>query len=295
MERIATYRGRNVTDDDVAVINGMIAAHPDGSRRFISQQVCRAWNWRQPNGRLKDMVCRSLLLLLQSQGWIQLPPAKCKLSNPLANRKGPAPIAIDQRPISCCLNDVVPIRMEQVRRTPKEKLCNSLISQHHYLGYTQPVGEHLKYMAFSQGRPIACLVWSSAPWHIGVRDRFIGWSATARKKNLHLIACQNRFLILPWVQVPHIASYLLALNRGCLSTDWERIYAHPVHLLETFVETGRFKGTCYKADNWVCIGQTTGRGKPGMSTKTVLPRKAVYLYPLRKDFRQRLCQEAAQC
>lgn len=293
MEIITTYRGRHITASDIAVVQSIVAAHPDGSRRFISQEVCRAWNWRQANGQLKDMVCRSLLLVLQSQGWIQLPPPKCRPANPLAKRKVPVPIEVDQTPIRCSLAELSPIHLEQVRRTSKEKLCNSLISQYHYLGYTQPVGEHLKYMAFSQGRPLACLLWSSPPWYIGVRDRFIGWDAATRKNNLHLIAYQNRFLILPWVQVSHLASHLLALNRRCLSGDWERIYAHPIHLLESFVDTQRFHGTSYKADNWIRVGQTTGRGKLSKSTKPLLPKKAVYLYPLSKDFRQKLHQEAA--
>ena len=261
----------------------------------MSQEVCRAWNWRQANGTLKDMVCRSLLLLLQSKGWIQLPPPKGRPPNPLANRKPPVRVGVDQTPIHCPIAALFPITLEQVRRSPQEKLCNSLISEHHYLGYSQPVGEHLKYMAFSQGRPIACLLWSSAPWYIGVRDRFIGWSAKSRKKNLHLIAYQSRFLILPWVRVSHLASHLLALNRRRISRDWERIYHHPVYLLETFVNTERFQGTCYRADNWICVGETTGRGKLSKSTKALLPKKAVYLYPLVKDFRRKLRQEAAPC
>ena len=295
MEIITTYRGRVITQSDIALIRQVISAHPCGSRRFISQEVCRTWNWCQANGTLKDMVCRSLLLLLQSKGWIQLPPPKRRLPNPLANRKPPVRVGVDQRPIHCPIGALFPITLEQVRRSPQEKLCNSLISEHHYLGYSQPVGEHLKYMAFSHGRPIACLLWSSAPWYIGVRDRFIGWSAKTRKKNLYLIAYQSRFLILPWVRVPHLASHLLALNRRCISRDWERIYHHPVYLLETFVNTQRFQGTCYRADNWICVGETTGRGKLSRSTKAVLPKKAVYLYPLRKDFRRKLLQEAAPC
>ncbi len=241
------------------------------------------------------MVCRSLLLLLESKGWIQLPPPKRKLPNPLANRKPPERVTVDQTPIHGSINAVFPIRLEQVRRSPQEKLCNSLINEHHYLGYSQPVGEHLKYVAFSNGRPIACLLWSSAPWYIGVRDRFIGWDATTRKNNLHLIAYQSRFLILPWVRVPHLASHLLALNRRCISKDWKRLYAHPVHLLETFVDTQRFQGTCYKADNWHYAGQTTGRGKLSKSQIAVLPKKAVYLYALSKDFRQQLCPEGSPC
>ena len=298
MEIITTYRGRNVTVSDIAVIKEIIAAHSEGSRRFISQEVCRAWEWRQANGVLKDMVCRSLLLLLQSKGLITLPPPKCKLPNPLANRKKPARIEIDQTPIDCTIFDLLPIQLKQVRRTRAEKLFNSLISEHHYLGYTQPVGEHLKYMAFAGDRPIACLVWSSAPWYIGARDRFIGWSPEIRQKNLHLIINNTRFLVLPWVRVSHLASHLLALNRRLVSEDWGIVYNHPAYLLETFVDTDRFQGTCYKADNWIYVGKTTGRGKLSKSTKPTLSKKAVYVYPLTKNFRHRLTasqKEARQC
>lgn len=295
MEITITYRGRLISPSDIGLIRKIISTNPCASRRFISQELCRAWNWRQANGALKDMVCRSLLLLLASKGLIHLPPPKRKPPNPLANRKPPVRVAVDQTPIHGPIGALFPIHLVQVRRSPQEKLCNSLINEHHYLGYTQPVGEHLKYIAFSDGRPIACVMWSSAPWYIGVRDRFIGWDVTTRKNNLHLIAYQSRFLILPWVRVPHLASHLLALNRHHISKDWEKIYAHPVHLLETFVDTQRFQGTCYKADNWHYAGHTTGRGKLSKSQKAVLPKKSVYLYPLSKNFRQQLCREGSSC
>ncbi len=303
MEIVATYRGRSVTELDIAIIKGIIAGHPEGSRRFISQEVCRAWEWRQANGVLKDMVCRSLLLLLQSEGLIKLPPPKCKLPNPLANRKKPVKIEVDTTPIQCPINELFPIHLKQVRRTRLEKLFNSLISEHHYLGYSQPVGEHLKYIAFSNDRPIACLAWSSAPWYIGARDRFIGWSSETRQKNLCLIINNTRFLVLPWVEVSHLASHLLALNRRRVSEDWGLVYNHPVYLLETFVDTERFRGICYKADNWIYVGKTTGRGKLSKSRKPTLSKKAVYVYPLTKDFRYRLNtqgpvasqREARQC
>jgi hypothetical protein len=288
MEIVTTYRGRHITESDVGVIRQIVADHPDGSRRFISQEVCRAWDWRQANGALKDMVCRSLLLLLQSQGLIKLPPPKRKLPNPLSNRRRPAKIDVDRTPIQCPIDELRPIHLKQVRRTRLEKLFNSLISEHHYLGYTQPVGEHLKYIAFSNDRPIACLAWSSAPWYIGVRDRFIGWSPETRQKNLSLIINNTRFLVLPWVEVSHLASHVLALNRRRVSADWAFVYNHPVYLLETFVDTERFRGTCYKADNWTCVGNTTGRGKLSKSARPILSKKAVYVYPLTKDFRNRL-------
>lgn len=288
MEIITTYRGRDITERDIGVIRQIIEARPEGSRRFISQEVCRAWDWRQTNGTLKDMVCRSLLLLLQSEGLIQLPPPKCKLPNPLANRRKPAKIEADKSPIQCPVNDLFPIHLKQVRRTRLEKLFNSLISEHHYLGYTQPVGEHLKYIAFSNDRPVACLAWSSAPWYIGARDRFIGWSPEIRQTNLSLIINNTRFLVLPWVKVSHLASHVLALNRRRVSEDWAFVYNHPIYLLETFVDTERFQGACYKADNWIHVGNTTGRGKLSKSTKPTLSKKAVYVYPLIKDFRNRL-------
>jgi hypothetical protein len=307
MEIVTRYRGRDISESELAVVRQIIGAYPDASRRFISKEVCKAWDWRQANGTLKDMVCRSLLLLLESKGLIKLPPPKCKLPNPLANRKKPIRVAVDQTPIECTLNELYLIHLKQVRRTRFEKLFNSLISEHHYLGYTQPVGEHLKYMAFAGDRPIACLAWSSAPWYLGARDRFIGWSPETRQKNLCLIINNTRFLVLPWVRVPHLASHLLALSRRRVSLDWESAYNHPVLLLETFVDTERFQGTCYKADNWIYVGKTTGRGKLSASTKPTLSKKAIYVYPLRKDFRERLAaqyssasytspiQEASRC
>ena len=288
MKIVTTYRGRDITDGDVDTIRQIIASYPSGSRRFISQEVCRAWEWRQANGALKDMVCRSLLLLLQSQGLIKLPPPKCKLPNPLANRKKPVDVEVDRTPIQGSVRDLHPIHLKQVRRTRWEKLFNSLISEHHYLGYTQPVGERLKYIAFSNDRPIACLAWSSAPWYIGVRDRFIGWSPETRKRNLSLIITNTRFLVLPWVEVPHLASHMVALNRRQVAADWPVVYNHPVYLLETFIDTERFQGTSYKADNWIFVGNTTGRGKLSKTTTPTLSIKAVYVYPLTRNFRYKL-------
>jgi hypothetical protein len=292
METIITYRRRSVTRKDIATISRIIASHPDKSRRFISQEVCRRWDWRQPNGVLKDMVCRSLLLLLESKGFIKLPARKFIPANPLAKRKKPSRVIVDKTPVHCSVGDLFPIKLEQVRRTRFDKIFNGLVSEHHYLGYTQPVGEHLKYIAFSSDRPIACLAWGSPPWYIGARDRFIGWSKKIRENNLHLIANNLRFLILPWVQVSCLASYLLALNRHCLSQDWQDLYDHPVYLLETFVDTKRYRGTCYKADNWICVGKTTGLGKLSKSRQPILSKKAVYVHPLTKSFRLELCHEA---
>jgi hypothetical protein len=284
------YRGRVITEADVAFINQLIAAHPTLSRRGLSKKLCEAWNWVQPNGALRDMVCRGLMLFLHRAGHIQLPPTRVTVPNPLAQRSKPAAVAIDRTPLQGSLRTLRPLRVQQVRRTPQEPLFNSLIEHHHYLGYTQPVGEHLKYLVFVKDRPIACLAWSSAPRHLGCRDRFIGWSAGARRENIRFLAYNLRFLILPWVRVPHLASHLLGLMARSLPHDWEQVYQHPVCFLETFVEPQRFRGTCYRAANWTVLGRTTGRGKADQTHRANRSLKEVLGYPLRRDFRRFLSQ-----
>jgi hypothetical protein len=188
------------------------------------------------------------------------------------------------------LAELGPIVLRQVRRTREEPLFNSLLEQYHYLGYRHPVGEHLKYLATAQGRPIAAFAWSSAPRHLGARDRFIGWSAQARRQNIHLLAYNTRFLILPFVQVPQLASHLLGRMARALSKDWEQAYGHPLYFLETFVDSQRFRGTCYRAANWIALGHTTGRGKDAPSKIPNRSLKEVLAYPLTQDFRERLGQ-----
>ena len=177
-----------------------------------------------------------------------------------------------------------------MRRTPEEALFNSLLQHHHYLGYTQPVGEHLKYLVYARGRPVACVAWSSAPRHLGSRDRFIGWDKQARLDNIGLLAYNTRFLILPWVTVAHLASHILGRMARMLSADWQRVYAHPIYYLETFIDPQRFRGTCYRAANWKVLGATTGRGKDDQAHKANRSIKEVLGYPLVKDFRERLSQ-----
>lgn len=285
------YRGRAVTDADVALLKRLIAEHPELSRRALSQKVCQAWNWVQANGQPRDMVCRGLMLALHRAGHIELPKRRKMPLNPLAQRSRPAAADIDRAPLHSSLEAIGPLHWEQVRRTSRERLFNSLIEQHHYLGYTQPVGEQLKYLVWAKGRPIACLAWSSAPRHLGCRDRFIGWSAEARRQNIHLLAYNLRFLILPWVRVPHLASRILGRMARQLPGDWQQAYGHPVHFLETFIEPQRFRGTCYFAANWTRLGQTTGRGKQDQTHRPNRPIKEVLGYPLRRDFRRLLCQE----
>ncbi len=287
MESQIRYRGRAVTGEDIAFVRDLIAEHPGESRRALSQELCRAWGWVQPNGALRDMVCRGLLLELSRGGHIELPPPM--YSRPVPFRKKPPRIEMDQTPVEGTVSDLDPLEFRQVRRSPAEALFNSLIEHHHYLGYCQPVGEQLKYIVYAKDRPIACLAWSSAPRHIGDRDRFIGWTKDDRKKNLPLIACNTRFLILPWVKVSCLASHILGAMARILPWDWEKIYNHPLHYLETFIDQERFHGTCYRAANWIYLGRTTGRGKNDQTHKVNRSIKGVWGYPLSKEFRFQLC------
>ena len=290
MEALLTYRGKQVTAEDAALIRQLIEKNPGDSRRVLSTKLCQAWDWRQPNGVLRDMVCRGLMLALDRAGHIQLPARKKTPLNPLAQRKKPTPVAIVPHAIQGPLSQILPLEIQQARRTPLEMLCNSLIDQYHYLGYVQPVGEHLKYLVFAHQRPVACLTFSSAPRHIGCRDRFIGWTPQVRRQKIHLLAYQSRFLILPWVRVPHLASHLLGRLAKVLAADWQRLYQHPVYFLETFVDLERFQGTCYKAANWLYLGRTTGRGKDDQTGRPNRSLKAVFGYPLCRNFRSRLCE-----
>lgn len=289
METVIRYRGRVVTDKEVVFIREFIARNPGDSRWMLSRKLCQAWGWVQRNGALRDMVCRGLLLHLARAGHIELPPIRVRIVNPLVHRKKPSRIAIDQTSMEGKLSDIVPLEFRQVRRTGGEAMFNSLIAEHHYLGYCRPVGEQLKYIVFAKGRPIACLAWSSAPRHIGCRDRFIGWTKTFREKNLSLIACNTRFLILPWVRVSCLASHILGRMARILPRDWQRIYNHPLYYLETFVDQERFRGTCYRAAGWKHIGRTTGRGKNDQTHKVNRSIKGVWGKPLAKDFRFHLC------
>src|SRR3990172_9517190 len=245
MDVVLKYRGRVVSESDIELVRAVIREHPAVSRRELSRKLCQAWNWVQANGALRDMVCRGLLLKLQREGLIELPPARRIFVNSLVQHKTPPRVPIDPEPLEADLCELAPLMVRQVRRAPDEPLFNSLIAQHHYLGYKRPVGENLKYLVYTQNRPIACLAFSSAPRHLGSRDRFIGWGREARLKNIRLVAYNTRFLILPWVSVEHLASHLLGRIARVISADWERLYAHPIYLLETFIDPSRFRGTCY--------------------------------------------------
>jgi uncharacterized protein DUF4338 len=282
------YRGRAITQQDILYICELIEQHPNDSRRKLSTRLCEAWQWRQTNGALRDMVCRGLLLMMERAGQITLPPVSYVRHNPLATRARPVTAWVDATPIEDRLRNLQPLEFEPVRRTARESLFNSLIEEHHYLGYEQPVGEHLKYLVWAQGRPVACLAWASAPRHLGSRDCYIGWSAEARRRNIRFLAYNTRYLILPWVRVEHLASHILGRMAARISDDWQRMYGHPIYFLETFIDPERFRGTCYRAANWVLLGKTTGRGKQSNSYVPNRSIKEVLGYPLNSNFRDLL-------
>jgi hypothetical protein len=283
------YRGQEIGGEQLAFLREFIRAHPTSSRWKLSRQLCEALGWKQANGALRDMVCRGLLLMLHRVGEIELPPVRRQIRGQCrTGRPRPEAVLIDTTPLAMPLKAFGPIEIVPVRRTADEPLFNSLMESHHYLGYEQPVGEHLKYLVWAQGRPVACLAWSSAPRHLGSRDCFIGWSGEARRRNIRFIAYNTRFLILPWIQVPHLASHILSRIAKLLPKDWERIYGHSIYFLETFIDPERFRGTCYRAANWRLLGRTTGRGKNDQTNRPNRSIKEVLGYPLTPRFRQLL-------
>lgn len=294
METVLTIQGRQVAANDLGTIRELIATHPDWHRTRLSQELCRRWRWVNEKGRLKDMAARALLRKLDGAGLIELPAPVRSANNGSRNQ----PVMLDAThletpPIEGGLQALQPVRVQPVGSTEDAQLFRGLLQQHHYLGYSGTVGENLQYLLHDrQDRLLGCMLYGAAAWRVADRDRFIGWDEADRKRYLSRIANNMRFLILPWVRVPHLASHLLAVTRRCISTDWQEKYGHPILLLETFVEQRRFAGTCYKADNWIHVGQTTGRTRNHSSTEPTVPVKSIWLYPLRRGFRQVLAAPA---
>jgi hypothetical protein len=286
MDTPLVIRGRRITDSDITFICSTIKKHWDKGRTFISQELCRIWDWRQSNGMLKDMACRELLLRLERAELVELPPSKNKSRGSTRRTRAIQIPLHSKKPILSPLSELLPLEIKMVRATEWEPFYKGLIHAYHYLGYCQTVGEHLKYMVFHKDCPLACIGWGTAAWKVAPRDRFIAWSYADRDRNIHLIAQNTRFLILPWIKVPYLASHILGRMAKILCQDWQRIYHHSIVLLETFVDTIRYQGTCYKAANWIQVGFTKGRGKWDIHNRYAIPVKAVFLYPLVKNFRE---------
>jgi hypothetical protein len=286
-----SVQGRCWQAADLAQIRQWLGAHPDWSRRRLSRELAAHWGWRNGAGQLKDMAARTLLVKLAQRGLIALPARRQVPTNRMRCRsQGALRQQWDRRPIEGGLAGLGALRVSEVSGVgPERGWVAAALDQFHYLGFGGPVGENLQYVVRDGSeRPLACLVFGAAAWKCQDRDRFLGWSAQQRQRNLALIANNSRFLILPWVKVPHLASWILGQIGRRVAADWQAKYGHEVVVLETFVEPGRFLGTAYRAANWLAVGSTTGRTRQDRHTCIQAPVKDVYLYPLRRSFREAL-------
>jgi len=286
MEKTIIIQGREVSSKDIEFIREMIKLNPSWGRTRLSKELALLWNWRAANGQLKDMACRSFLLKLERRGYLRLPPRLYSYRK--VRRKAPCPYVPHKRAIIVGkLNCLLPLRIEVVKKKDLFRLFKCLLSSYHYLGFSRIVGENMKYLVFDEkDNPVSCLLFGSAAWKTLPRDNFIGWDEGTKRANLHLITNNMRFLILPWVKVPHLASHLLARVARRISSDWIERYNHPIYMLETFVEKERFRGTCYQAANWIYVGESKGRSRNDRYRSLKVPIKDIYLYPLVKRFRE---------
>jgi hypothetical protein len=287
-------QGRLLGAADLAQVRDLLAVHPDWSRYKLSRELARLWDWRSASGQLKDMAARSLLLKLEQRGRIALPTRRRASPNRMRHKRRPdLAVPPSQEPLRTALSALRPLSLSEVSAgaAAERSLFEALLQRYHYLSHRGPVGENLQYLVRERaGRPVACLLFGAAAWQCADRDRYLGWDGATRAASLHLIANNARFLILPWVQAPGLASHVLGRVSRRVSSDWQRKYGHRIYLLETFVETERFTGACYRAANWRRVGQTKGRtrqdspdGKQQQAT-----RKDIYRYPLEARFAERL-------
>lgn len=286
---MSIYCGREFSADDIEAINRLMAQEPSLKRTPLSRQLCALFEWTQPNGELKDMTCRVALLRMQADGLITLPPSRIAVQR--VRPHFPPTAATDaQTPLLQPVHEVGALTLHPVTTTAASRLWNEYIARYHYLGYTPLSGSQIRYNVFCGERLVALLSFGASAWKLAGRDRFIGWPEPQRLKNLQLVVNNARFLILPWIQSKGLASKILSMIARQLPHDWQQRYGYRPVLLETFVESPRHRGTCYKAANWVHVGQTVGRGKKSAVHHQIIPIKDIWLYPLRKDFARVLCQ-----
>lgn len=292
MDTEIIVQGRSIGPSELALIRRLLAETPCRHRTRLSMDLCEIWNWRNAAGQLKDMACRTLLLKLEKRGLIVLPPRLRSPVNAARNSSLPL-IEHNQTPIAGSLRDVTPLSLRTIAENTDELLFfKSLIVQHHYLGLRTCVGENIKYLIKDNtGRPLACALFGSAAWKCAARDTFIGWESACRERNLFLLTNNTRFLVLPWVRVPCLASHILSRITRRIRADWQAKYGHPLSALETFVDRDRFRGTCYQAANWVRVGQTQGRTRNDRYSRIRVSIKDVYVCPLVKNFRGELCHD----
>jgi Domain of unknown function (DUF4338) len=291
MEQNQIIQGRLISAGDIAFIRTLIEQQSTWNRTQISRELCNVWNWRDQQGRIKDMACRTLLLKLHRQNIIQLPAPLRDYS------KRHRPFAHEfflrehhRTEINCDLKALYPLSIELIsKRSENYPLWITFLKTYHYLGFNGTVGENMKYLIFDRSnRPLAALLFGSAAWKAKARDSFVGWDPTTRKVAIQATTNNMRFLILPWVRVPHLASHILSKVSKRIVKDWMDIYHHPIFMLETFVEQQRFKGTCYSAANWIYLGSTSGRSRNDRHHKPKVPIKDIWVYPLKPNFREEL-------
>lgn len=281
------YCGREFLKEEIQWIDRQIVEVPGITRQELSRRFCKKTNWRKPDGGLKDMSCRVAFLKMDKDGLIKLPAPKRAYFKPGTNMKRTSRCR-EQPEIVKPAGQLNPV-LELVQKS-QSALWNEFIDRYHYLGYKALPGAQLRYFVKSDGKILALLGFGAAAWKTAPRDQYIGWDAETRKNNLHLIVNNARFLILPWVISKNLGSKILSTASRRLASDWENRYSYRPQLLETFVEKKRFAGTCYKAANWICVGETKGRGKLDVKNEYKLPVKSVWLYPLSRDFRKKLCR-----
>jgi len=288
-------QGRLLSEADIQYIRDLRREYPQWTRRQLGDHLVEQWRWYNEAGRTKDMAARTLLLKLQARGLIDLPAPRNGNGN--RQRKAQAPsliqaelLRVHPEPIACALGALQPLGLDLVRGLGERRRVARLLEAHHYQGFSGAVGENVQYLIRdAQGRELAVMVFGAAAWKVADRDQFIGWSVGQRRQGLQRITNQQRFLILPWVRVPHLASHVLALALKRLSGDWQQRYGHPVWLVETFVQEDRFAGTAYRAAGWRRVGQTTGRTRQDRDRTLGVPRKSVWVKPLHPRFREQLC------
>ncbi len=289
MNETLVVQGRRLESADILRIRDLISGNPNWSRRRLSEALCAEWEWRNASGRIKDMAARSLLVKLQARGLIELPPRRQTASNRMLCRRISRQ-SWDTTPVVGTLADLGSLNVQEVSQESTARIrVAAALSEFHYLGYRGTVGENLQYtVTDAQGRLLACLLFGSAAWKCKSRDEYVGWNPEQRVRNLHLLTNNTRYLILPWIRVPHLSSWILGRVLRRLSADWQNKYGHPITLVETFVEQERFSGTSYKASNWLRLGSTTGRSRQDSRHTLRVPVKDVYLYPLDRGFRKEL-------
>ena len=287
------WQGRRISEAELGWLRKWIAAHPEWSRKRLARELCEQWQWHSATGQLRDFTARNFLLKLEARGLITLPPVHQAKARPwgFAIAKCAIREQLTVTPVDAVLRELVPLNFVVAAAGSTElRRCWGYLAQHHYLGFSRPAGENIAYLVRDRyGRDLACVLFGAPAWRVAARDAFIGWSERVRQRRVNLLTNNTRFLILPGVNVAHLASHILGRVTRRLRADWESKYGHPVYLVETFVEAERFRGTCYRAANWLELGHTQGRGRYDRARTQRTPVKTVWVYPLVQNFRDVLC------